>query len=54
MHSIADHRYAVKLSTIVQICETFQKEHTGLHMLPVNEKEKLITKDFVGGHTRCF
>jgi len=47
MYSIGHHQYAVKLSTIVQICETFQKEQTGLHISPVNKNEKLLIKYFV-------
>jgi hypothetical protein len=54
MHSIGHHQYAVKFSTIVQICETFQKEQTGLQIRPINENEKLLTKDFVVDGTLVF
>jgi hypothetical protein len=49
-HSIAHHQNAVKLSTIVQICETFHR----LHMRHVNENEKLLTKDFVSDGSFVF
>ena len=47
MYSIGHHQHAVKLSTIVLTCETFQEEQTGLHIRPFNENDKLLMKNVV-------